>query len=152
LVELGLDPLLPLAALVDQRVPQPDLGAQLLDMGRRDPRLRHPPRLQQLAQTAGVLAVGLGPLLRAAQGARLGRLGQVHLGADRLELLDHEAPAGRRLQRRLDLPAVPAPQPAAEAEPVGGPDAAPAHLTAGGVERVERDLLPMLVKRHYDPH
>jgi hypothetical protein len=151
-VELGLDSLLPLAPLVDQRVAQPDLGAQLLDMGRRDPRLRHPPCLQQLAQPAGVVAVGLGPLLRAAQDARLRRLGQAHPGADRLELLDHEAPAGRRLQRRLDLRALPAAQPAPESEPVGRPDPAPAHLAGRGVERVERDLVSVLVKSHYDPH
>ena len=45
--------------------------------------------------------VGLGTLLLALQRRRLGRLGQVHLSADPLELLDHEPPARRRLKRHL---------------------------------------------------
>jgi hypothetical protein len=43
-------------------------------------------------------------------------------------------------------------QPAPEAEPVGGPDPTPAYLAGGRVERVERDLLSVLVKSHYDRH
>jgi hypothetical protein len=50
---------------------------------------------------AGVGAIGLGPLLAPAQAARLRRLGEVHVSADHLELLDDEPPAGRRLQRNL---------------------------------------------------
>jgi hypothetical protein len=79
-------------------------------------------------------------------------LGQMHLGPDPPQLLDHEAPAGRRLERRLDLFALEAAEPAAEAEPVGGADTTPVHLTRRRVERVERDLLSMLVKCHYDRH
>ena len=152
MVELRLDALLPLAALVLQGVAQPDLGAQLENVLGRDPRLGHSPRLEQLAQTPGILAIGLGTLLGAAQRAGLRRLGEMHLGTDRAQLLDHEAPAGRRLERRLDLLSIPAAQPAPEAEPIGRPDATTAHLTGGRVERIERDLLSVPVKGHNDPH
>ena len=50
-------------------------------------------------------AIGLGALLVAAHKARLGRLGQVHLGADRLQLLNDKAPAGRRFQSNLKVAA-----------------------------------------------
>jgi hypothetical protein len=56
-VELGLDALLPGAALCDQGVAQAHLGAQLEDVGWRDPGLRQPALLQKLAQVAGVGAV-----------------------------------------------------------------------------------------------
>ena len=62
-VELGLDALLSLAALGDQRVAQADLRAQLEDVGGRYPGLRQATLPQQLAQVAGVGAVRLRPLL-----------------------------------------------------------------------------------------
>jgi hypothetical protein len=68
------------------------------------------------------------------------------------QLLDHEPPAGRRLQRRLALRALPAAKPAAETEPLGRPDPPPPHLARSGTERVKRDLLSMLAKGHHDPH
>jgi hypothetical protein len=48
-IEHRLDALLPLATLSDQRVTQPDPGAQIKDVIRRDPRLRQPPDHHQLA-------------------------------------------------------------------------------------------------------
>ena len=48
-VEDGLDALLPLAALIDERVTQAHLGAQIEQVIGRDPGLRQPPRHQQLA-------------------------------------------------------------------------------------------------------
>src|SRR3954447_24408186 len=42
-IEHGLDALLPLAALVDERVAQAHAGAQIEKMRRRNPRLRQPP-------------------------------------------------------------------------------------------------------------
>jgi hypothetical protein len=69
----------------------------------RDVGLRQPAGHQQLAQMPCVTAVGLGPPLVALQCARFGRLGQMRLGADRVELFDHEAPPGRGLQRDLEL-------------------------------------------------
>jgi hypothetical protein len=86
-VEHRLDALLPLAALLGQRVAQPDPRAQVQDVIGREPRLRHPREHHQLAHMPGVGAVGLGALLRAAQVARLGGLGQVRPGADRAQLL-----------------------------------------------------------------
>jgi hypothetical protein len=102
-VEHGLDALLPLAALIDERVAQSDTGAQVEQVLGRDPRFRQPTDHQQLAQMARVGAVALGPLLGPAARRGLGRLGQMNLGADRPELLNDEPPARRRLQSHLDL-------------------------------------------------
>ena len=96
-----MDALLPLAALIDETVTQPDPGAQVEQVIRRDVGLRQAPGHQQLPQMARVSAIGLGTLLVALQRARLGRFSQVHLGADRDQLLDHEPPTGRGFQRDL---------------------------------------------------
>src|SRR3954453_14791426 len=50
-----------------------------------------------------VRAIALGALLRPAQARGLRRLGQMHPRADPTQLLDHEPPAGRRLQRDFQL-------------------------------------------------
>jgi hypothetical protein len=50
-------------------------------------------------------AVALGALLVAATSRGLGRLGQVHNRADLRQLISNKPPAGRRLQRDLELPA-----------------------------------------------
>jgi hypothetical protein len=81
-------------AVVDQGLAQPHGGTQVQDPPRRDPRARQPALLQQLPQQPGVGAVGLGPPLGAAQAAGLGRLSQMREEPGRLELLDHEPPAG----------------------------------------------------------
>ena len=69
----------------------------------RDPQLRQPLNHQQLPQMPGIRAITLRALLRAPEPSGLRRLGQVHVGSDPAELLDHEPPAGRRLQRDLEL-------------------------------------------------
>ena len=101
-----VDPLQPFGALVDQRLAQADAGAQVEDVRRRDPRFGQAALDQQLPHEARVEAIGLRAALGPALGARLGRLGQVHLGADALELLDDEPPARHRLHRRDQLGAV----------------------------------------------
>ncbi len=62
-IEHRLDALLPLAALIDQRVAQPDPGAQIEQVIGRNPRLGQAPDHHQLAQMPRVAAVGLGALL-----------------------------------------------------------------------------------------
>jgi hypothetical protein len=66
-VEHGVDPLLPLATIVDQRMAKPDSGAQIEQMIGHDPALRQTAGQQQLAQVLGVGTVGLGVLLLSAQ-------------------------------------------------------------------------------------
>jgi len=48
-IEDRLDPLLPLGALMRERMPQADPRAEIEEVTRRDPRLRQPPNQQQLA-------------------------------------------------------------------------------------------------------
>jgi hypothetical protein len=81
----------------------PDPGPQIQDVTRWDPRLRQPSDQEQLPQVPGIGPVGLRTLLLALQRGRLGRLSQVDLGTDTLELLDHEPPTSRCLQRNLQL-------------------------------------------------
>jgi hypothetical protein len=64
-------------------------------------------------------------LLPAAQRSGVGRFGEVHDGADSLQLLDHEPPAGRRLQRDLQLPAAKPSKEPAHARAVGRRDPRP---------------------------
>ena len=62
----------------------------------------HCPVLKKAAVTS-VSAIGLRPSLRPSQRGCIGRLGQMSLGAGALELLDHEAPARARLDRKDGL-------------------------------------------------
>ena len=101
-IEHRMDALLPLTALIDQRVTQPHPRAQIEQVLGRDVGLGQPTAHQQLPQTPRVAAVGLGPPLVALQRARLGRLGQMRFSTDGEELLDHEPPPGRGLQRHLE--------------------------------------------------
>ena len=82
-IEHRLDALLPLAALLDERVAQPDPRAQVEQVLGRDPRFRQPADHQQLTQVARVGAIALGALLGPATRGGLGRLGQMHPRADR---------------------------------------------------------------------
>jgi hypothetical protein len=77
-VEHRMNPLLPLAALVDQRVAQPNPRAQIEDVIGRDPRLRQATDPHQLAQQPGVSAIGLRALLASPPRGGLRRLGQMH--------------------------------------------------------------------------
>jgi len=69
----------------------------------RDPCLRQPAVGEQLAQPPGVLAVGLGAPLAAAQRARLHGLGQVRDRARGDQRVADEQPAGAGLHRDIDL-------------------------------------------------
>jgi hypothetical protein len=69
----------------------------------RDPRLRQQPDHHQFTQMPCVRAIVLGPLLAPPPRGGLRRLGQAHHGARPAQLLDHEPPTRRRLQRDLEL-------------------------------------------------
>jgi hypothetical protein len=151
-VEDGLDALLPFAALSNQGVAQPDLGAQIEQVVGRDPRLGQPADHQQLAQVAGVGAVGLGALLVAPACRRLGRLGEMHLRADRPQLLDDEPPAGRGFQRRLEPLAGERGEEPTNVHAVSRRDAGPLDLAGLGVDPLGRDLRTVLIESYYDRH
>src|SRR4051812_28446486 len=151
-IEHGLDALLPLAALVDERVPQAHAGSQIEQVRGWDPGLRQPPDHQQLAQMASVGAIGLGPLLAPAQAARLGRLSEMHVSADRVKLFDNEPPAGRRLQRDLQPLAGEAPEELPDAIAVRRRQPRATDFARLGVQPVGRDLCSMLIESHYDGH
>jgi hypothetical protein len=151
-VEHGLHALLPLAALIDQRVAQPHPRAQVEQMLRWDPRFRQPPDHHQLAQMAGVGAIALGALLGLAARRGLGRLGQMHARADRLQLLDDEPPAARRFQRDLELAATETGGEAAQPGAIGRRDPSARDLAGRRVQPLGGDLRSMLIESHYDRH
>jgi hypothetical protein len=151
-VEHRLDALLPLAALIGQRVTQPHARAQIEQMVRRDPRLRQPRDHQQLAQMPRVRAITLGALLVAAARAGLRRLGQMRPAADRADLLDHEPPTRRRLQRDVQVRATEPLQEPPHALAMRRRDPRPADLAGLDLEPVRGHLPSMLIKSHYDRH
>jgi hypothetical protein len=99
---------------------------------------------------ARVGAVGLGSLLVAAPRRGLGRLGEMDIGADRAQLLHHETPPRRRLQRRRDLPPGEPRREPPDVISVRGRHAGAADLTGLGVQPLGGDLSPMLIQSHYD--
>jgi hypothetical protein len=146
-----LDPPQPAGALVDERLAQPGAGAPLAHVGGRDPGLGQPALRQQRAQPARVLAVGLGAPLLAAQGARLGRLGQVPDGARLTQRLAHEQPARAGLDRDVDPLTPEPPDPTAHRPRVRG-NPPTTDLARLRVERVEGDLSSVHVKPGHDRH
>src|SRR5215213_1839415 len=97
-----------------------------------------------------VRPVALGALLVPAPRGGLGRLGQMHAGVDRAQLLDHEPPAGRRLQRDLQLLAAKATQKPPHRLAMRRRNPRPTHLTGLGLDPLGSDLPSMLIKSHYD--
>jgi hypothetical protein len=77
---------------------------------------------------------------------------EMHPRADALELLDDEPPAGRRLQRDLELLADEALQEPADPRAVGRRHASPGYLSRLGIQPLGRDLRSVLVSAHYDRH
>jgi hypothetical protein len=72
--------------------------------------------------------------------------------AGTLDLLDHEPPAGRPLDRKLGLTARELSQPGTHLGQRRRRDPAAAQLTGPAVKRLEGDLISMHIQRHYDPH
>jgi hypothetical protein len=147
-----VDALLPLAALIHEAVAQPDSGAQVEQVIGGDVGLRQPPGHQQLTQVPRVRAIGLRALLVALERARLGRLGQVRLSADRDEFLDHEPPARRGFQSHLEMPALKPGKEPPHATSIGGNHARARHLTSLRVQPLRSDLRAVLIKPHHDRH
>jgi hypothetical protein len=143
---------MPLPALIAQRVTQPHPRPQIEQVIGRDPRLGQPSEHQQLAQVPGVRAIALGALLRAAQVAGLRRLGQMRPAADRADLLHHEPPARRRLQRGVQIRVPEAVQEPRHRLAMRRRDARPRQLAGRRVDPLGGDLPSMLVKSHYDRH
>jgi len=142
--------MLPLAVLCDQRETQPHLRAEIKDVIGRDPRLRQPPRQQQLTMMTSIGTVGLRALLVPTPRGGLRRLRQMHDRSDPPQLLNHEPPAGRRLQRDLELLATEPLTEPAHPGTVRRRDPRPTHLTSLSVQPLRSDLRSMLIKSHYD--
>jgi len=151
-IQRRLDPLLVLRALLRKRVAQPHPGAQIQDVIGRDPRLRQPLEHQQLTQMPRVGAIALRALPRSPQPGSLRRLCEMHAGADPAQLLDHESPAGRRLQRDLQPPAAEALEEPPHPGTVRRRHAPAPHLAGLGIDPLTGDLRSMLIKSHYDAH
>jgi hypothetical protein len=97
----------------------------------------------------GIGPVGLGALLLAFERARLRRLGQMHISADPLELLDHEPPARRRLQRHLEIPTLKPGQELADPGAIGRRDPRARDLPGDRVDPLRGDLRTMLIQTHH---
>jgi hypothetical protein len=147
-----LNSLLPLRALLGQRGPQPDPGTQIEDVIGRDPRLRQPLDHQQLRQMPCVRAIALRALLRPPKVGGLRRLREGHLGTGPAQLLDHEPPTRRRLQRDLELLAAETRQELPRRRAVRRRHSRAVDLAGAGVDPLAGDLRSMLIKSHYDAH
>ena len=111
----GVHPLQPAGPLVDEVLVEPDKHTGVEHVGRRDPRIGHPPIDEQLAQVAGVGPISLGPTLLAAQRRRLRRLSDMRRHTRPNKLLDDIPPARAALQReRYVVDSVEPLQPAAQ--------------------------------------
>ena len=145
-------PLLPLGALMHERVPAPNPSAEIEQMRRRDPRLREPTDQQQLVQMPGVRPVRLRSLLLALQTGGLSRLGQMPRSAYVPHLLHEKPPAGRCLQRDLERCAIQPLKPPRHRDPVRRRDSRMSDLAGERVDPLRRDLRPVLIHPHHDRH
>src|SRR5271169_12849 len=100
----------------------------------------------------GVRPVSLRALAAALQTAGLDHLGQVHLGADTLELLNQEPPARRRLQRDLKTNALEPGQELPDPGPIRRRDPRAEHLARNRVDPLRRDLRTVLIDPHHQRH
>jgi hypothetical protein len=103
LIELGMDPLAPHRALIDQRLVQPHPLAPLQHRLGRDPALRQLPGREQIPQQSGIGPVGLGPMLASPGRLRVGRLGHMRLEPGGGYLLDHIPPTRATFHRQRHL-------------------------------------------------
>src|SRR5215218_1718909 len=108
--------------------------------------------MEQIPQVPGIQPVGLGSLLLAPHGPRVGRFGQVWLTARSLKFLDHEAPARGRFQREGGFLALEPGEPRTQILTRGGADLAGLDLAGVYLYIVEGDLLPMHVESAYNLH
>ncbi len=94
-----MQPLRPARVIVGERLSQPGLVAQALDILGRQPRPGQQLAGEQHDQPAGVEPVVLRALALALQRARLSGIGEPHLDAVLLQLTRDPPPPGRRLDR-----------------------------------------------------
>jgi len=147
-----LDALLPLTPLMRQRVPQPDLGAEIQQMIGRDPGLRQPADRRQLTNVPRIGAVALGALLVPPPSRGLSRLGQMHDRADLRQLVGNKPPTRRGLQRDLELLAAELLTEPSDSLPMRRRDPRPRDLAGLGVQPLRDDLRSVLIKPHHDRH
>src|SRR3954452_461118 len=117
-----------------------------------DPRLGQPADHQQLAQVPGVRAVALGALFGPPPGRGLGGLGEMHPRADPPQLLDHEPPARRGLQRHLKLLVAKAAEKPTYVRAMSRREPRPRDLAGRRIDPLGSDLRSMLIQSHHDRH
>jgi hypothetical protein len=76
----------------------------------------------------------------------------MHLRIDPLEFLDHEPPAGRRLQRDLQTRLAKRLEERADPSAVPRHDPGARHLAGDRVDPFRGDLRSMLIQAHHDRH
>src|SRR5438445_1664017 len=117
-----------------------------------DPRRRQLPGEQQLQLQVAVGVVRLRPPLAPPLRRRLRRVGEMSTVAGALDLLDHEAPTGRPLQRELRLAGGEASEPLTYRLTHRRADPAAPNLASRQLDRLERDLPAVHIQSAYDLH
>jgi hypothetical protein len=99
-----------------------------------------------------VAVVGLRSPLAAAPDGRLGRIGEMRRVAGTLDLLDHEPPTSRALEREVHILTSETLQPGTHRLTRGRADPAAPGFATGQLDRPIGDLPAVHIQRTYDPH
>lgn len=138
--------------MIGEILVEPDDGAGLEHMARRDPTLGELPGYEQLAKVPGVTTIGLRPSLVSPECSGVGGRGNVSAKACALELLCDITPSGATLHRHIAAGAVKAGEEASQLDPVRGRDAPTEVLAGREVDYVEGELPAVDVDSSYDSH
>jgi hypothetical protein len=118
----------------------------------RDPGLRQPSDHQQLPDVLSISPIALGALLVPAPGRGFGGFGEVHDRVNPAQLVGDEPPAGRCLQRNLELPAAELLTEPPHPSPIRWRDPRAHHLAGIGIHPLRGDLRTVLIQTHHDRH
>src|SRR5947209_19542765 len=143
----------PRRAVGHQVVVEPDRGADLQHLRRRDPRLRHPPLHAEFTQPFRVDLVGLRPPLHPVDPhRRLRRVGEMRRHTRRAALLDDEPPPRAALHHHVNMLTRELLEPTPERLPVRRRQLPALALTGVDINPIERDLGAVNVEPAYDRH
>jgi hypothetical protein len=136
----GVDPLSPPGTVITQIEIQPAQCPSLVNMCRRDPRLRDPVISQQHPQMLRVGPISLGSTLVALQSSSLSRISDPRAHPRCAELFRHIEPASATLHHELGVTTWQTPQPFPHPSPMRVIDPTRRYLPRCGIDVIKRDL------------